>query len=446
MTNYQDRVTTLRDILEMSPEQRRNIYGVRGNTFTDKDGKPLSVARHIDKVTINGNVFTDYSAFSFLWEKTYVKSPERSGDGTIGNLNSYSTFLTPHLKIDFSLMSIDSYRKIMQLIYSSNEFLVTCYDVVNNKDTTNKMYFSTEEMPKLWTIVDALNGVENAVMLLGVQDYTVEMIGTNADKDMVTINYYLNSPTGVGQTTPIGSFDTAIGGEIVLGADSNIGTYENYFEGYDFNSVWRLGSTEGTKYDHNSAFTITKLNIDETSNSINFYADWTATNTYTLTYSYGLGSPKIDTSTMQEITSKQVQNGVAIGQLPNSESIVYVEYGEENNKKQYPVYTWRGWYKTPIITQGQEQLTASTPYWLNGSTTIYQLYETASYQAKYIVDGKEYSTVDIEYGASIQMPKLIKSGYTFKEWTIIGQNGEKVIGAKMPPFAIILTAVFEENK
>jgi hypothetical protein len=44
--------------------------------------------------------------------------------------------------------------------------------------TTNEMYFTTEEMPKLWTIVSALNG-ENCVELLGVQDYTVEMVGTN---------------------------------------------------------------------------------------------------------------------------------------------------------------------------------------------------------------------------------------------------------------------------
>ena len=37
MANYQDRVTTLRDILQMSPEQRRSEYGVKG-VFTDKDG------------------------------------------------------------------------------------------------------------------------------------------------------------------------------------------------------------------------------------------------------------------------------------------------------------------------------------------------------------------------------------------------------------------------
>lgn len=432
MANYQDRVITLRDILNMSPEQRKATYRVDSGD------------KNIDKVTINGNVFTDYSAFSFLWEKSYIKSPVRSGDGTIGNLNSYATFLTPHLKIDFGLMSIDSYRKIMQLIYSSNEFLVTCYDVVNNKDTTNKMYFSTEEMPKLWTIVDALNGDENAIMLLGVQDYTVEMIGTNANVDSITINYYLNSPTGLGQTTPIFSEDVPIGSEIVLGGGTGIDEYT--FDGYSFNGKWHLGSIDGTLYNHNDGFAIEKPYIDGSSNSINFYADWKATNTYTLTYSYGLGTPQIDTSTMQEITSKQVQNGVAIGTLPNSET-PSVKYGESGKEKTYYPYSNGGWYKTSIKGENSQKLTASTPYWLKGSTTIYQLYDTASYQVTYIVEGNTYSSVSIEYGTSIPMPRLIKSGYTFKGWEF-NYNGKSqtLTSMKMPPFDITLTAVFEENK
>lgn len=187
-------MSTIREILAMSPKERRKEYGVNG-IFTDNNGN--SVERYIDKVVIDGNPFTDYSAFSFLWEKSYVKSPVRSGDGTIGNLDSYAWFLTPHLKIDFSLMSIDSYRTLMKMIYSKNEFTVTCYDVVYNKTVTHKMYFATEEMPKLWTIVDALNGDENAVMLLGVQDYTVEMIGTNAEIETAKITYKLNKPSSV---------------------------------------------------------------------------------------------------------------------------------------------------------------------------------------------------------------------------------------------------------
>lgn len=174
-------MANIKEILSMPMANRRLIYQARG----------------IDKVLIDGNEFTDYGAFSFLYEKSYVKSPIRSGSGVITNLNSYATFLTPHLKIDFGLMSIDSYRTLMKLIYSKNEFTVSCYDVVYNKIETHKMYFTTEEMPKLWTIVDALNGDENAVLLLGVQDYTVEMVGTNNDVETVNIIYNLNVPSGV---------------------------------------------------------------------------------------------------------------------------------------------------------------------------------------------------------------------------------------------------------
>ena len=81
--------TTIQQVIENKANYRVDVAG-----------------KSIHTVDINGNIFTDYSAFSFLWEKTYVKSPVRSGNGTIGNLNSYATFLTPHLKIDFSLMSI----------------------------------------------------------------------------------------------------------------------------------------------------------------------------------------------------------------------------------------------------------------------------------------------------------------------------------------------------
>ena len=171
---------TIMDILRKSVEKRKNEYQAKG----------------IEKVIIDGNEFTDYKAFSFLWEKSYVKSPERSGDGTIGNLNSYATFVTPHLKIDFSVMSIESYRKLMTLLYERNEHIVQCYDIVRNEPTTNNMYFATEEMPKLWAIARALNG-ENWVELLGVEDYTVELIGTNTNFEDLDLTYQLNIPKDI---------------------------------------------------------------------------------------------------------------------------------------------------------------------------------------------------------------------------------------------------------
>lgn len=190
---------TLIDIMELSPADRRAAYQVSG---IDK-AEGIS-PKHIDQVTIDANVFKDYSAFSFIMEKTFLKSPVRSNSGTIGNLDSYPSFLTPHLQINFGLMSIDSYRTMMKLLQSKNEFKVTCYDVVNDIDVTHNMYFATEQMPKLFTIASSLSGSNPYVELLGVQDYTIELIGTNTGVTMLDITYNLNVPSGAtwdGNTT-----------------------------------------------------------------------------------------------------------------------------------------------------------------------------------------------------------------------------------------------------
>ena len=176
---------TIKQILSKSPSERKALFQSSGLTN-----------KNIDKVIIDGNTFTDFSAFTFLNEKTFVKSPVRSADGSIDNLDSYAWFLTPHLKIDFSLMSIDTYRTMMKLIQSKNEFTVTCYDIVNDIDVTHKMYFATEQMPKLWSIAKSLNGSDPWVELYGVQDYTVELIGTNTNFSTVKIKYFLNVPSG----------------------------------------------------------------------------------------------------------------------------------------------------------------------------------------------------------------------------------------------------------
>ena len=178
---------TIREIVGLSPEQKKQLYRVSG--LPDKT---------IDVVKIDNETFTDFSAFSFLNEKSFIKSPSRAFDGSIVNIDSYAWFLTPHLKIDFGLLSIESYRTIMKLIQSKNEFIVTCYDPVQDKNVTHNMYFATEQMPKLWSIAKALvNGnseKESWVELLGVQDYTIELIGTNTDVEPITVIYDLNVP------------------------------------------------------------------------------------------------------------------------------------------------------------------------------------------------------------------------------------------------------------
>lgn len=286
----------------------------------------------IDVVKIDGVRFTDYSAFSFLYEKSYIKSPVRSGDGTIGNLNSYATFLTPHLKIDFGLLSIDSYRALMTLIYEKNEFLVECYDVVNNKVETHKMYFSTEEMPKLWTIARAVAGNETYIELLGVQDYTVELIGTNSSLDEVEILYYDEN----GNLIPEATQTVIKGTEVII--RYNYVPYTNK----RFDGVWLDQNNKPILND-----TVLKPSVTK-----KLYVQVEDTNRYKLTLNYGNGIDVSD-SLGVAVTTVDISKGETIGdafkntQISSDNSysqdfeLVYVYEPPE-----FSNYNWL--YETPI--------------------------------------------------------------------------------------------------
>lgn len=243
---------TIEQIMRLPPEQRRSEY----------------TAVDIGNVIIDGNVFSNYGTYSFLWEKSYVKSPKRSNGGSIHNLDSYTTFVTGHFKIHFSLMSIDDYRKLMQLLYAKGEHTVTCYDIVFNKRITLNMYFTTEEMPNLFTIAHRLQSMssdewEYRVELLGVQDYTVEMVSTNTEAAMVAITYHLNPPNGTADTTT--RVELARGEDTILGEDLSIQS-NTFGNAYKF-AKWNTRA-DGTELSYIDGETYT-INFD-----LELYAQW----------------------------------------------------------------------------------------------------------------------------------------------------------------------------
>lgn len=134
------------------------------------------VADGMENFTVDGVTYTNYSKYNFIWEKSYVKSPERSSNGSIGNLDTYSTFITPHMTATYSIMSIDDYRSIMKQYLEKNEFVVSCYDPIYNKTITARMYFATPSTPEFYYLPKEEGGSGD---LIGVQNYTVELIGTN---------------------------------------------------------------------------------------------------------------------------------------------------------------------------------------------------------------------------------------------------------------------------
>lgn len=139
----------------------------------------------LDQVEIDGNVIRGYIEYSFLNEKSYFEQPIRANDGSIENINTYATFLTPRLIIKYNMMNIEDYRKLMTLLMSKNEFTVTCYDPVLDKRVTHKMYAAPTQMPIIY---------QQYLMALGVQEFSVELIGTNNDVEDYTLTYDYNIP------------------------------------------------------------------------------------------------------------------------------------------------------------------------------------------------------------------------------------------------------------
>lgn len=405
----------------------------------------------IDKVVIDGDTFTNYGDFQFVWEKSYVKSPTRSNSGAIDNLNSYATFVTPHLIINFAIMSIDDYRAIMRKDLERNEFVVECYDPIYNKRVSVKMYFATPQMAKLYTIARTrFNGEawEEFVELLGVQGYTVELIGTNVDIEKVSVIYYLNAPINSNTNmayvpdNALSSYaeeDVYNGQEIVIGSAATPIVNETFGGALRF-TKWNISSDEPLVNKKQGNY----INGDTMTvgvNGIELYAQWEKTEDRILTFNYGLADPAINESNYTYETSRKVVKNKSIGTLPTAET-PKVKYKDLNGEeKSYTPYSNGKWYKTPIKAENSVAVANNDLYWLDRDSTIYLLYDVAKYSLNLYLDGTLYQSNSVEYNTAMNLPLLVKSGYTFDGWyyTSDFKQNTKISGL-MTPYSLNLYA------
>jgi uncharacterized repeat protein (TIGR02543 family) len=427
---------------------RNSIYDILSlSTFDDWDIiKTEYEATDISTVKINGNTFSNYGQYQFIWEKSFVKSPERSSSGNIGNLNSYATFLTPHLIMDFSVMSIDDYRQIMLLHYSANEFTVECYDPIYNRKIKAKMYFGTEEMAKLYTInkmrLNDQNEWEEWIELVGVTEYKVELIGTNNDLDLVSVRYVYNAPVddngspiypnGVPVPDQYGD-DIYLGEEIVVGENCD-------FINNPPNNQWRFSKWAVKDKDGNIYQYITNGIPFTVNEPLTLYAVWKPITSYTLSFNYGLSevATQVDSNTgiLTEILNREITNTNNIGVLPPITSNPTVEY---NDGKKYPIYYNGAWYKTPNKTQKVSNYDA---YWTTRDTIIYALYDEVDLTVSYVTNNPNiYIPVQTtHYGNKVYLPTLSQiGGYIFEGWYLDAGFNQKFDGT-MPPYSITLYA------
>lgn len=185
---------TVQEILALSPEERRNAYAVVNGKGSRSDIDMSSVWIKISNIEgdatddfTENDRFTNYGEYSFVWQKSLKESPERTDDGGAAGIRKIPSFLTANLKINFSLLSIDDYRRIMKLIYRGDEncYKVKAYDIVYDRMVIVEMYIHPEEMPKVFAIADRVHGLgasqDEWTSIIGVQDYTVQVTGTGLD-------------------------------------------------------------------------------------------------------------------------------------------------------------------------------------------------------------------------------------------------------------------------
>lgn len=248
--------------MALTAEQLELLYGMNEAHKTPE----------IMSFKVDNNEITCYASYSFFQAKSYDKAPIRGVGGVIDNLNSYSTFLTPRLRVKFSMMPLETYRTIMKLIQSKNEFLVECYDVVWDRTIKFKAYFSTEDYPELF-IYD--------LYTLGVIGYEIELQGTNADLDYFSIVYHRNprnssgEQIGNGIDSTDGEDDLTIGQEVIIGQSTSFPT-ETFGGDYKFKEWNTRADGEGMRFDNGVAITI--------GSDLILYAIWEATNMATLSY------------------------------------------------------------------------------------------------------------------------------------------------------------------
>ena len=420
-------------------ETLREVLGLPYDSTQRAKYNANSSDKKISQIIIDGNTIKGYGAFSFLWEKSYIKSPTRSANGSIGNLNSYATFITPHLKIDFSLLFIDDYRKIMQLLYAKNEHLVQCYDIINDRQTTNNMYFATESMPVIYSLTRQLSGQSDPIIeVLGVRDYTVELIGTNTQLGGKTVTYNPNLPRNVASIISPITVDVVAGQEIIVG------------EGTESITDVELSDTDGdiwkfycwsTASDWAEGTLILNGTSQFVYDSLTLYAVWTskANSIYTISFDYGLGSPQLD-EYGNAIYSREIQYGNAIGNLYVS-PLPTVKFDGIT----YTPYERKGWYWTPKISEGSTQITSNTSYKLKGNATIYQIFEPLQYTIKFVSNGgTDVNQITGAYGSAVATPIPQRDNYTFEGWYYDIALQKKFIGT-IPPYNATLYAKWSEK-
>ena len=372
------------------------------------------MSNSVKALVVDGETLPMHSTYAFELKKVYVEDPQRNNSGQIAVFPD--KFFVPYFTVTWAVVSIDNYHKIMRLI-ERDENVVQYYDQHSGGYKTEKFYAQQPTYNKLYSMEKKFN------MVLNLQ---IVFAGTLNDVGEVTVEYNTNGGLGA-----ISSQTGVNGEEFVINSGATLSRVNYVLESWNTQPD---GSGDTYKLGSIGVFT----------HNITLYAQWVKSDSYTLSLSYGYGSPEKDTEG-NDINSISVKYNVAIAGLPESVIVLNSETNEElvdkdNNK----VFTFVGWNKLSQSVGEGSYISNGDLYNIDGNSIAYAHFDIREYALIFNSNGgTECSPITAEYLSKISLPTPTREGYRFSGWYIENTFVTKFSRTAMPYENLTLYAKWE---
>ena len=354
------------------------------------------IDNELDVIKINGEPFKGigYNGLLTVNTKSYKKSPVRSGDGSIPNINDYATFIVPRADINFKYMTIEDYQRFCTAI-TPNEFNVEYFDKQKGQRVVHKMYVAPEEMTKIYNV---------GTSVIGVLDYKVSLIGTLNSIELLTVYYDTNGGTGEWTGDPNEYLTQGF-----LNQQIKIREGDYLTKGTKVFSHWNT-KADGT------GFTYLPNTIIPLTTNIILYAIYSDTTQYTLSLDY-MGAIQDESTPEEELwkTNIVVQKDQPIGDaLPDMTG----QYDQRTG------YTFNGWLKVKNTPIGG-YWTRESVYDVEGNSRAYAEWKGKTYTVAFNSNGgSSVPITTVTFGQDFQFSVPTKLCHTFAGWYIDVEDAE----------------------
>lgn len=135
--------------------------------------------------------YTGLSRDTIGWNETvWGASLTRSNTFALENIDDVAIGQVPQCTLVFKYLNMETFIEIQKLL-RERHLIVNYFDMDLGKRVTHEMAITGNERKKFYSRGNAL---------LGVQDFTIKLVGTNRDREVLdcTLSYDLNGGTSLG--------------------------------------------------------------------------------------------------------------------------------------------------------------------------------------------------------------------------------------------------------